>query len=1084
MLLEEALACNSNINAANPTQSPNAASPSSTTLSPHGEALAILSFIQDELPAGGTAAEKRFVNLFLLIVNRIFGQWNIATPEGSSSSSLLSPRNNDGGGGGVIRPPVTTSPGGSTYSSPGTPSSSSPSGGQQQQQQQQRDYHHAEGGWLGLPSSPPSQRSGNNNNNSNNNNRIRTPSSSSSNSSRTAPLSLDHDPIVRLLRAPRRQQQQQQQRNSYDAGYNINNNNYYYEPTLLDALSAESIHRPSVRFKFPLAGLSIASRQPLSEDWKVCFWNEIEREAAKVAAATAAPRGGFGSLQGGVVGGISGMQGRGIADEKTEEKPLGAVGKENATRILFRLLSGAPKDQLELKTHFEKTHRQRHPPQGQHHGAFGNFGSPTPLKQRSHGAMGTRMGNNLGHQMPPGDRGHASHCNEPSLELTMLEYYLFLFVRFPLANTSWESQWNDHLARQRRSSNRLAPPFGQRVHSYLFSSYLNYFLPQGRGYDERMLGVGVDCFDRCRTIETVASLDRTSELFLRLLIEFWIEGPNVAPTTHDAIARYRRVSGGLSNSSSSQAVLQPSLSDSLELAKPFHQPFISPPPQVQSGVLNFVRHLISDKSMRDSVQTVSGYVQRRQRDDRKGSPPDLVNENSNATDSIDNEGNMSSQSDSNNIVPWCLPPALTATQPSLFNYIRLGLACGAIHDRSSIFYRALETWLVWLEPWNYVMKRRAVPTRPGSGGATSGSRRAGEFLRNAAATVSYHHRVEHYPSYVQPKPTSPSTFSAQWEAYVLANAHFYTVPLAIFLERARELDFSTNAEYPRSLALVQRVLRIYSKALVNVLNSALNQRADVLSMSLFSRHKTNMGAFCPPNTWKLTECQLDATNLLEEMFSQYQKRKAAMDFFDRMEAKLNAVFDGKIGTHEATLENILSHVQYLVNLPLDYQVLPEEPRTPRGFGLLYLLGLRTKDAAAKSVILETVPERGPDGKLTDLGRQQIFTGQLKCNPFGVDYIGDPMLARVKSYEIPALVELTIGLSNYLNRKLGLSTPTSQDDLVGDTEGDALSRRVQEMEQYQKVAYRRFNLRFLADYRNIIFGTIVWWFVKTFVFYTN
>eukprot|EP00585_Thalassiosira_rotula_P008193 CAMPEP_0196144662 /NCGR_PEP_ID=MMETSP0910-20130528/17397_1 /TAXON_ID=49265 /ORGANISM="Thalassiosira rotula, Strain GSO102" /LENGTH=58 /DNA_ID=CAMNT_0041406377 /DNA_START=95 /DNA_END=268 /DNA_ORIENTATION=+ len=58
MLLEEALACNSNINAANPTQSPNAASPSSTTLSPHGEALAILSFIQDELPAGGTAAEK------------------------------------------------------------------------------------------------------------------------------------------------------------------------------------------------------------------------------------------------------------------------------------------------------------------------------------------------------------------------------------------------------------------------------------------------------------------------------------------------------------------------------------------------------------------------------------------------------------------------------------------------------------------------------------------------------------------------------------------------------------------------------------------------------------------------------------------------------------------------------------------------------------------------------------------------------------------------------------------------------------------------------------------------------------------
>mmetsp|Transcript_27360 Transcript_27360/g.44895 ORF Transcript_27360/g.44895 Transcript_27360/m.44895 type:complete len:103 (-) Transcript_27360:487-795(-) len=102
-----------------------------------------------------------------------------------------------------------------------------------------------------------------------------------------------------------------------------------------------------------------------------------------------------------------------------------------------------------------------------------------------------------------------------------------------------------------------------------------------------------------------------------------------------------------------------------------------------------------------------------------------------------------------------------------------------------------------------------------------------------------------------------------------------------------------------------------------------------------------MRAFCPPNAWKLVECQLDVTSLLEEVLSQYRKRRAGMDLFDRIDAKVNALFDGKIGSQEAALENLLSQVRYLVNLPLDYQVLPEEPRATRGFALWRLLGLGT-----------------------------------------------------------------------------------------------------------------------------------------------
>ena len=43
-------------------------------LSPHDAALALLSFLRDELPAGGTGAERRFVGHFPLIADRVFGE--------------------------------------------------------------------------------------------------------------------------------------------------------------------------------------------------------------------------------------------------------------------------------------------------------------------------------------------------------------------------------------------------------------------------------------------------------------------------------------------------------------------------------------------------------------------------------------------------------------------------------------------------------------------------------------------------------------------------------------------------------------------------------------------------------------------------------------------------------------------------------------------------------------------------------------------------------------------------------------------------------------------------------------------------
>lgn len=180
---------------------------------------------------------------------------------------------------------------------------------------------------------------------------------------------------------------------------------------------------------------------------------------------------------------------------------------------------------------------------------------------------------------------------------------------------------------------------------------------------------------------------------------------------------------------------------------------------------------------------------------------------------------------------------------------------------------------------------------------------------------------------------------------------------------------------------------------------------------------------------------------------------------------------------EAALDSLLSHVRSLVNLPLDYQVLPEEVKVSRGFGLWRLLGLdgtkATTDGASSTNLL--VPERGSDGKLTDFGRQQLYAGLAKCNALDCHYIGDPMLSRVKSYEVPILVDLTIRLSNYLNEKLDLVPPLSAEETAD--EDDALLKKYNEMQRYQKIKYR-INLRFLADSRNLIFAAIVWWIVKS------
>jgi hypothetical protein len=267
------------------------------------------------------------------------------------------------------------------------------------------------------------------------------------------------------------------------------------------------------------------------------------------------------------------------------------------------------------------------------------------------------------------------------------------------------------------------------------------------------------------------------------------------------------------------------------------------------------------------------------------------------------------------------------------------------------------------------------------------------------------------------------------------------------------------------------VLRCYPSQIVNVLNYA-RSRADGVTSKILERHLELLGPYAPPEDWKLSHCQMDAMNLLEEMFVGYQKKVGSMNFLDRWEARIDALFSGSMQNEDGALQIVLGQLKCLVGLPLEYSVATEVAR-PEQYG--WLSRFFGRSTAGMQMIDTVGPDRTSDGLLTDLGRMQLASGKRKCSPFDVHYIGDPMLAPYRSHEVPAIVDLAIILSNYVNDKLGL-VPLSS--LVEETqdEDDMLTNNIREMERYKKIVFR-INLRFLADYRNVFAISFVLWFMR-------
>ena len=320
-----------------------------------------------------------------------------------------------------------------------------------------------------------------------------------------------------------------------------------------------------------------------------------------------------------------------------------------------------------------------------------------------------------------------------------------------------------------------------------------------------------------------------------------------------------------------------------------------------------------------------------------------------------------------------------------------------------------------------------------------------------------------------------SRYTKNWESYIIANAHFYTTTLAIFLRRARELDFSRNS-FNRSLQIVQRVFRVFTQDIIEVISSVSKKPSNY---PLLRFHEQNLGAFCPQGSMNLSGCTDDMKMLFEELVIQHRKNLNSLNFLEKIEDTLEGFFNSSAGSKgvKSNINRLTKIARKMIDLPLDIPMLPSTSTRANG------------TTTFKDDLSKRFPERDPTTGLllTRKGSMQVLSGTRQCGPLDIPTIGDPLTSSViGSYEIPFLVRLTIRLSNWLNKKFGFVIENGKDDMdsIFETDSSLLAdrlvmRNVLETEQINKLWFR-FNLRFFADWRLLVLHIMILCLARAFM----
>ena len=298
---------------------------------------------------------------------------------------------------------------------------------------------------------------------------------------------------------------------------------------------------------------------------------------------------------------------------------------QNAYRLFTGLLRMAPEGQVQVKAYQQKKLQEK------------NFAQPLQLSPglASPQSMAPISPTNMTSPTPEQKE------DVPKFLLSALEYYLFLFIRYPLAspfiprqNSLSQPGVNRYQVVNRY---RTTSPYGEIIYRNLFNRYLEYYLPH----------------TPYPTAEAEFPPSKaTSEMFLRIVIAFWLESHVVIPVTTKAVhairERFRRT--GIHHEPSVD------LKMSYDLAFGKYSPL---PSLAQQCLRNLTIHLLKDPTIYHSVM-----------DQNNGSRH------------------------------WCLSQAMTALQQPFYNYVRSSFRHASIHAQGSAFYSAMNAWLIWLEPWN------------------------------------------------------------------------------------------------------------------------------------------------------------------------------------------------------------------------------------------------------------------------------------------------------------------------------------------------------------------------------------------------
>ena len=539
-------------------------------------ALAMLSFIQSELPAGGTAAETRFLNLFLPLCDCIFGPID-----------LTNYRHRDGGWMSASKPWPRLSPtanGAPLHATSGKPKSNVP-----------------------LPESTTMKLT----------------------------YSFDSDPVVKLLGMAGKPP-------------------FGSEPlphTLIEAISKESVHRPSVTFPLKFHALPM----PLQESWLFLI-----KQASSVLSGNR-------MLTSSTTGRV-----QLFTDNDIYLLELLRQGPNEQNQLqLFSLRCASMNNLTQPDFLRQKSvlHRPQQPYLDMKYSTSNTPSNVTSTQSPSFTPL-------LSSTQPLRENSVEVQIESPDLMLSMLEYYLFVFFRFPLAVPETPKAGMSatipgvHVHRippalsdvgagrppysVQRSSSRET--FGETLYHHIFRRCMRHFLP----YEVEE--------NRCIAFGDTQQFSE-SELFLRTCIAMWLESRSrliVTEAMVELIVERRRRTSGVVLDSPALLAAAPvfDLSASYDLTHTVvkYDPL---PPQLHKCLRTLIIHAILDPSVRQLVS------------ERQRSP-------SNVTSS-----------------KLCLSRCLTVLQQPVYNYIRATFRFAPIHSTSeSSFYGAMNIWLLWLEPWN------------------------------------------------------------------------------------------------------------------------------------------------------------------------------------------------------------------------------------------------------------------------------------------------------------------------------------------------------------------------------------------------